>query len=333
MTHPRTQLLSESERAELVAAGNDLIKVQHLVGKLFVNCSSLALDGNKITGLVDRQCTETLTFEAPLELPEGEDWIEKVEAASHITLQNMLPKAMQARDEATSLIDVLEKYPSQILLLVENIRWTSKVVLHIQQASLPALLAEMKEENRELIIKLRDDLPKGLKTTIRAILTLDIHHAWVVERMIGNGVSNEADFSWRNQLRAYYRAEENRAFFMIQNLRQDYQYNYLGNSDRLVITQLTERMYSTAFLAIDSAQGYAALGPAGSGKTETIKDLASHLGIESVVKNCSDQLTGQDMIDHYQICHKIGAWGISDEFNRIKLEEIEVFANNTPSLD
>jgi len=66
------------------------------------------LDGNNITGLEARQCTEILTFEAPVELAEGEDWIEKVEAASRTTIQNMLPKAMQARDEAASLIAILE---------------------------------------------------------------------------------------------------------------------------------------------------------------------------------------------------------------------------------
>ena len=98
-SHPRTHLLSENERAEIAAAGNDLAKIQHLVNKLFTGCSSLALDGNKILGLVARQCNETLTFETPVELAEGDNWIEKVEAASRSTLRNMLPKAMQTRDE------------------------------------------------------------------------------------------------------------------------------------------------------------------------------------------------------------------------------------------
>jgi len=176
-------------------------------------------------------------------------------------------------------------------------------------------------------------LPKGLKTKTRSLLTHGIHHAWAVERMIGNGVSDEDDFSWRNQMRAYYHARHNRASFMIQNISMDYQYNYLGNGERLVVTQLTERMYATAFLAMDSFKGYAALGPAGTGKTETIKDLASHLGIEAVVQNCSDQLKGQVVIDFFSACSKFGAWGICDEFNRCQLDELEVFANGISSLD
>ena len=104
------------------------------------------------------------------------------------------------------------------------------------------------------------------------------------------------EFEWESQLRFYWEKDSDQLLVQQCTGKFGFGYEYMGLNGRLVITSLTDRIYLTITQALSMHLGGAPAGPAGTGKTETVKDLAKAMGLLCVVTNCGE---GMD----YKVSH------------------------------
>ncbi|XP_060896803.1 dynein axonemal heavy chain 2-like [Labrus mixtus] len=341
---PRFYFLSNDDVLEILGQSQNPQAMQPHLKKCFDNIKCLRIkkigmmsnaqgmfsaDGEYIKFL------DEVNLDRPVEL-----WLCDVEATMRITLKDSLYKCLEALKRMTGQRDKwVKEWPGQMLITASQIQWTTdvtKALLNSKERSEKSSLKSTKKKQVTMLQRysesIRGNLTKVLRLKIVALVTVEVHARDVIDKLAKAGCSNINAFEWLCQLRLYWEKEIDDCIIRQTNTRFKYGYEYLGNSGRLVITPLTDRCYMTLTTALHLHRGGSPKGPAGTGKTETTKDLGKSLGMYVIVINCSEGLDYKSMGRMYSGLAQTGAWGCFDEFNRINIEVLSVVAQQILSI-
>eukprot|EP00105_Crassostrea_gigas_P038198 XP_019922346.1 PREDICTED: dynein heavy chain 6, axonemal [Crassostrea gigas] len=329
---PRFYFLSNDELLEILGAqSKDLNAVQPHLGKCFGNIKYLEIGQNPptIKTMISSEGERVAMPKNIRARGSVEQWLVYVENGMIDTVKKHLKLGLADWLGADNREWVL-KHPGQVVLTVTQIMFNKNIV---QCFDLPNVVNSLIEVKDKLVDSLNDlarmvsgNILSHQRESIMALLTINVHNRDILLDMIDQQIQKVDDFMWTKQLRYEWDEQSNNCFVMQSNARFQYGYEYLGCSPRLVITPLTDRCYLTLTGALHLHLGGSPAGPAGTGKTETVKDLAKGVGKQCVVFNCSEGLEYHTLGKFFSGLAQSGSWCCFDEFNRIDLEVLSVVA-------
>jgi dynein heavy chain len=363
---PRFYFLSNDDLLEIFSQTRNPEAIQPHLRKCFDNLKSIQFaesEGEKetIVAMVSAEPEadkEVVEFQTPV-IARGpiEMWLKQIEEAMQKTLFEHLAAFVRHMEQREDIIDFGEafKHPAQISLVLNMIRWTSFVEFHMTEGSLKELHGGIQAQILKSVDLIKSDLTVGQRELVKNMIINDVHNRDIVE-FVQRTKTAITDFNWNKQFKYYWTTPPDResgsghdlpvnssrnslqndarqpqksaknCFIGQTNTLIAYGFEYLGNSPRLVITPLTDKCYLTLTSALHLTYGGAPAGPAGTGKTETTKDLAKAVAIVCIVFNCSDSLEYKTMGRFFSGLAQCGAWACFDEFNRIDVEVLSVIA-------
>ncbi|KIX04416.1 uncharacterized protein Z518_05284 [Rhinocladiella mackenziei CBS 650.93] len=334
VSFPRFYFVGDEDLLEIIGNSNDSTRVAKHFKKMFAGISGAEVnDDSAITAITSKEGeTVTLKKEVSLiKLPKINDWLTALDTSVKQTLAELLAAAATAfrplftAPELDSVMfqEYMTTFPAQIMILGAQVVWTDLVQEALENAGHG--LSKLHEYEVRLLNLLAEsvlqDLPALTRKKCEHFITEAVHQRDVIAKLINAEANTPGHYLWLLQMRYVYNPSADlmsRLHIEMANAVLDYGYEYLGVPDRLVRTPLTDRCFLTLTQALCQRLGGSPYGPAGTGKTESVKALGLQLGRFTLVFCCDDTFDFQAMGRIFLGLCQVGAWGCFDEFNRLE---------------
>jgi dynein heavy chain len=346
---PRFYFVSNPDLLKILSVGSDPHAVQDDFAKLFDAIEMVSFDESDRKMLteiiaVKGSAQEKIVLVEPVRC-EGniEDWLCKLEAEMQRSVRSECGRGSQEVYGLKTLTDFFLTQISQVALIGLQMLWASKINECLEKSNREKI-QELSKKGHEIngimteltALCLDESLDRLKRTRVETLVTIMVRQVEIFHEIKGLAqkylIKDANDFEWVKNTRCSWNPETSQAEVCITDWRTVYSYEFLGAKERLCITPLTDKCYITLAQALSMLYGGAPAGPAGTGKTETVKDLGCTLGIYVVVTNCSDEHKFRDMAKIFKGVCQSGLWGCFDEFNRISLPTLSVVAAQVASI-
>ncbi|XP_023565248.1 cytoplasmic dynein 2 heavy chain 1 [Octodon degus] len=321
---PRFYFIGDDDLLEILGQSTNPSVIQSHLKKLFAGINSVCFDEElkHITAMKSLE-GEVVPLKSKVLLSNNvEGWLNDLALEMKQTLKELLKECVSAGHSSRGAVDP-SLFPSQILCLAEQIKFTEDVENAIRDHSLHQIETQLvnKLEHYTSVDTSSEDPGSTeagvLELKLKALILDIIHNIDVVKQLNHAQVHTIDDWAWKKQVRFYMKSDHTCRVQMVDSELQ-YTYEYQGNAPRLVYTPLTDKCYLTLTQALKMGLGGNPYGPAGTGKTESVKALGGLLGRQVLVFNCDEGIDVKSMGRIFVGLVKCGAWGCFDEFNRLE---------------
>ncbi|KAI7812536.1 putative dynein heavy chain 10 [Triplophysa rosa] len=339
---PRFFFISDDELLSILGSSEATCVQEHMI-KMYDNIAALRFDtgtnGEMVANALVSAEGEVMELKQPVPA-EGrvEDWMTGVLLEMRRTNRLITKEAIYFYSHQKTRVDWMLDYQGMVVLAANQVWWTWEVedvfkrINHGEKQALKLYAKKMHQQINDLVRRITQPLKKNDRRKFNTVLIIDVHARDIVDTFVRDSITDAREFEWESQLRFYWVKEPDELFVRQCSAQFSYGYEYMGLNGRLVITPLTDRIYLTLTQALSMFLGGAPAGPAGTGKTESTKDLAKALGLLCVVTNCGE---GMDYMAVGKILSGLaqcGAWGCFDEFNRIDASVLSVISSQIQTI-
>lgn len=334
VSFPRFYFVGDEDLLEIIGNSNDTLRVAKHFKKMFAGLSGVLMDDDSnIVGLTSKEGEEVrLKREVSLiKTPRINDWLAALDNNMKSTLAELLSEAIEqfepiytaAEVDQTAFSDYLANYPAQIVVLGSQVVWTNAVQSALENGGTG--LQELYDAELRVLDLLAftvlGELDPITRKKCEHLITEFVHQRDTIAKLMQLNATSPYHYLWLLQMRYVYKGEGDfleRLHVHMANAKLNYGFEYLGVPERLVRTPLTDRCFLTLTQALCQRLGGSPYGPAGTGKTESVKALGLQLGRFTLVFCCDDTFDFQAMGRIFLGICQVGAWGCFDEFNRLE---------------
>lgn len=340
---PRFYFISTEELLSILGSSDPQVVQEHMI-KMFDNIKSLQFEKDNqdrliVTAMISGE-REIMDFGDPVYIVgKIEEWMNDVQDEMRKSNRFITKKAIyyygKIRRPRT---EWMLEYQGMVCLSGSVVWWTAEVENvfdKFKKGNKRAMKEYLEQLNRqldEIVITVRADLTANDRTKFRTIAIIEVHARDIIETFVRDSVTDITEFEWESQLRFYWINHLDNLWVAQCTGTFEYGYEYMGLNGRLVITPLTDRIYLTVTQALTMKMGGAPAGPAGTGKTETVKDLAKALALLCIVTNCGEGMDFKAIGTTLAGLAQCGAWGCFDEFNRIDISVLSVISTQLQTI-